>query len=108
MNWAVEQPHFALFLNKGQYSCAGSQTFVQEDIYTEFVEQSITSARSCVAGNPFDKARDLRWKKLSLRRSLVISYLGGRKGQTCYVVEGWLLTMATLSSPPCSEMYKTA
>uniref|UniRef100_A0A8D0XV51 aldehyde dehydrogenase (NAD(+)) n=1 Tax=Sus scrofa TaxID=9823 RepID=A0A8D0XV51_PIG len=54
MDWAVEQAHFALFFNQGQCCCAGSRTFVQEDIYAEFVERSVARARSRVVGNPFD------------------------------------------------------
>ncbi|KAF4011682.1 hypothetical protein G4228_004303 [Cervus hanglu yarkandensis] len=54
MDWAVEQAHFALFFNQGQCCCAGSRTFVQEDIYTEFVERSVARAKARVVGNPFD------------------------------------------------------
>ncbi|XP_054366496.1 aldehyde dehydrogenase, mitochondrial isoform X2 [Mirounga angustirostris] len=54
MNWAVEQAHFALFFNQGQCCCAGSRTFVQEDVYAEFVERSVARAKSRVVGNPFD------------------------------------------------------
>ncbi|KAF3822691.1 hypothetical protein GH733_008065 [Mirounga leonina] len=42
----MKQAPFALFFKQGQCCCAGSQ-FVQEDIYTESVKQSITWARSC-------------------------------------------------------------
>ncbi|XP_011354108.1 aldehyde dehydrogenase, mitochondrial [Pteropus vampyrus] len=54
MDWAVEQAHFALFFNQGQCCTAGSRTFVQEDVYAEFVERSVTRAKSRVVGNPFD------------------------------------------------------
>uniref|UniRef100_A0A673TFV4 aldehyde dehydrogenase (NAD(+)) n=1 Tax=Suricata suricatta TaxID=37032 RepID=A0A673TFV4_SURSU len=54
MNWAVEQAHFALFFNQGQCCCAGSRTFVQEDVYAEFVERSVARAKCHVVGNPFD------------------------------------------------------
>ncbi|GAB1290122.1 Aldehyde dehydrogenase, mitochondrial [Apodemus speciosus] len=54
MDWAVEQAHFALFFNQGQCCCAGSRTFVQEDVYDEFVERSVARAKSRVVGNPFD------------------------------------------------------
>ncbi|XP_037734480.1 aldehyde dehydrogenase, mitochondrial isoform X2 [Chelonia mydas] len=54
MDWAVEQAHFALFFNQGQCCCAGSRTYVQEDVYHEFVERSIERAKSRVVGNPFD------------------------------------------------------
>uniref|UniRef100_A0A8C7E6V8 aldehyde dehydrogenase (NAD(+)) n=1 Tax=Naja naja TaxID=35670 RepID=A0A8C7E6V8_NAJNA len=54
MDWAVEQSHSALFFNQGQCCCAGSRTFVQEDIYHEFVERSVERAKSRIVGNPFD------------------------------------------------------
>lgn len=54
MDWAVEQAHFALFFNQGQCCCAGSRTFVQENVYDEFVERSVARAKSRVVGNPFD------------------------------------------------------
>uniref|UniRef100_A0A8C9LAU3 aldehyde dehydrogenase (NAD(+)) n=1 Tax=Pavo cristatus TaxID=9049 RepID=A0A8C9LAU3_PAVCR len=54
MDWAVDQAHFALFFNQGQCCCAGSRTYVQEDIYNEFVERSVEKAKSRVVGNPFD------------------------------------------------------
>ncbi|KAJ6656709.1 hypothetical protein lerEdw1_003596 [Lerista edwardsae] len=54
MEWAVEQAHSALFFNQGQCCCAGSRTFVQEDIYHEFVERSVERAKQRVVGNPFD------------------------------------------------------
>nr|XP_003225175.1 PREDICTED: aldehyde dehydrogenase, mitochondrial [Anolis carolinensis] len=54
MDWAVEQAHSALFFNQGQCCCAGSRTYVQEDIYHEFVERSVERAKSRVVGNPFD------------------------------------------------------
>lgn len=50
----MEQAHFALFFNQGQCCCAGSRTFVQEDIYAEFVERSVARAKTRVVGNPFD------------------------------------------------------
>ncbi|XP_027750143.1 aldehyde dehydrogenase, mitochondrial [Empidonax traillii] len=54
MDWAVDQAHFALFFNQGQCCCAGSRTYVQEDIYNEFVERSVEKAKARVVGNPFD------------------------------------------------------
>ncbi|XP_061571259.1 aldehyde dehydrogenase, mitochondrial-like [Cololabis saira] len=54
MEEAVEQSHFALFFNQGQCCCAGSRTYVQADIYDEFLERSAERARKRVVGNPFD------------------------------------------------------
>ncbi|KAF3840205.1 hypothetical protein F7725_018922 [Dissostichus mawsoni] len=45
MEDAVEQSHFALFFNQGQCCCAGSRTYVQADIYDEFVERSVERAK---------------------------------------------------------------
>ncbi|MGH0120880.1 UNVERIFIED_CONTAM: hypothetical protein FKN15_014064 [Acipenser sinensis] len=50
---AVEQAHFALFFNQGQCCCAGSRTYVQEDVYNEFVERSVERAKKRVVGDPF-------------------------------------------------------
>ncbi|XP_054638344.1 aldehyde dehydrogenase, mitochondrial-like [Dunckerocampus dactyliophorus] len=54
MEDAVEQAHFALFFNQGQCCCAGSRTYVQADIYEEFVERSAERAKRRIVGNPFD------------------------------------------------------
>ncbi|XP_071510493.1 aldehyde dehydrogenase, mitochondrial-like [Diadema antillarum] len=54
MDHAVEQSHFALFFNMGQCCCAGSRTFVEDDIYDEFVERSAERAKKRTVGNPFD------------------------------------------------------
>lgn len=51
---AVEQSHFALFFNQGQCCCAGSRTYVQEDVYEEFVERSVERAKRRLVGDPFD------------------------------------------------------
>ncbi|XP_061677273.1 aldehyde dehydrogenase, mitochondrial-like isoform X2 [Syngnathoides biaculeatus] len=54
MEDAVEQAHFALFFNQGQCCCAGSRTYVQADVYDEFVERSVERAKRRVVGDPFD------------------------------------------------------
>lgn len=51
---AVETAHFGLFFNMGQCCCAGSRTFVQEDIYDKFVEAAAERAKKRTVGNPFD------------------------------------------------------
>ena len=55
MDVSVEYAHNAIFHNMGQVCCAGSRTFVQEDIYDEFVKKSIEKAKKRVVGNPFDE-----------------------------------------------------
>ncbi|CAL1682892.1 unnamed protein product [Lasius platythorax] len=54
LNHAVETAHFGLFFNMGQCCCAGSRTFVQANIYDEFVEKSALRAKSKTVGDPFD------------------------------------------------------
>ncbi|XP_026272339.1 aldehyde dehydrogenase, mitochondrial [Frankliniella occidentalis] len=51
---AVETAHFGLFFNMGQCCCAGSRTFVQDDIYDKFVEAAGERAKKRTVGNPFD------------------------------------------------------
>lgn len=48
---------FHLFFSnlcQGQCCCAGSRTFVQANIYDEFVEKSALRAKSKTVGDPFD------------------------------------------------------
>jgi len=58
MDNAVEMAHWALFFNMGQCCCAGSRTFVQEDVYDEFVERSTERAKKRVVGDPFDSSTE--------------------------------------------------
>jgi acyl-CoA reductase-like NAD-dependent aldehyde dehydrogenase len=51
---AVESSHHALFFNMGQCCLAGSRTFVQEEIYDEFVQKSVERAKARVVGNPWE------------------------------------------------------
>lgn len=51
---AVEAAHFALFFNMGQVCTAGSRTYVQEDIYDEFVKRAVARAQKRTVGDPFD------------------------------------------------------
>jgi len=52
---AVEGSHQALFFNQGQCCCAGSRTFVEENVYDEFVDKSVARAKKRTVGNPFDR-----------------------------------------------------
>ena len=54
LDYAVAQSSFGLFFNQGQCCCAGSRIFVQENIYNEFVERSVESAKKIKVGDPFD------------------------------------------------------
>jgi hypothetical protein len=50
---AVEIAHGAIFNNHGQNCCAGSRTFVQENVYEEFVEKAVAKATNRKVGDPF-------------------------------------------------------
>ena len=54
MDFAVETSHTGVFMNSGQVCCAGTRTFVQEDIYDEFVKKSKERAIRRVVGDPCD------------------------------------------------------
>lgn len=54
MDEAVEIAHTAIFMNHGQNCVAGSRTFVQENIYDEFVRRATEKAKGRKVGNPFD------------------------------------------------------
>ncbi|KAG8597770.1 hypothetical protein GDO81_002384 [Engystomops pustulosus] len=107
LDWAVEQAHFALFFNQGQACASGTRTFVQEDIYNEFVERSVHRAKKRIIGNPFDLKTDPRWMRSSLKRSWVTSKLENKKVPSCCVVGTLLQTAAILSSPLFSVMCLT-
>ena len=51
---AVEWAHHGLFFNMGQCCCAGSRTYVHEDVYDEFAKKAIAKAQSRKVGNPYD------------------------------------------------------
>lgn len=42
----------------GQCCCAASRTYIQDDIYDEFVERSAERANKRTIGNPFDMSTE--------------------------------------------------
>ncbi|WCJ38404.1 aldehyde dehydrogenase 2B7 [Euphorbia peplus] len=50
---AVELAHFALFFNQGQCCCAGSRTYVHENVYEEFTAKAKARAIKRTVGDPF-------------------------------------------------------
>jgi aldehyde dehydrogenase (NAD+) len=50
---AVAIAHGAIFNNHGQNCCAGSRTFVQEEVYDEFVKKAVAKGMSRKVGDPF-------------------------------------------------------
>ncbi|XP_065371986.1 aldehyde dehydrogenase X, mitochondrial [Calliphora vicina] len=53
---AVDICHDALFSNHGQSCCAGSRTYVHENIYDKFVAKAAAKAKARKVGNPFEEA----------------------------------------------------
>lgn len=53
---AVQMSHDAIMANHGQNCCAGSRTFVQEDIYDEFVKRCKAKAEERKVGDPWDES----------------------------------------------------
>jgi aldehyde dehydrogenase (NAD+) len=43
-----------LFSNQGQVCCAGSRVFVEQKIYDQFIEKSVSRAQRRVVGHPLD------------------------------------------------------
>lgn len=56
---AAKIAHDAVFANMGQNCCAGSRTFVQENIYDKFVKQAAKLASEKIVGDPFDSKTEI-------------------------------------------------
>lgn len=54
MDQAAEASHQALFFNMGQCCCAGSRTYVQEEVYEEFKKKLVDKAKKRKVGDPFN------------------------------------------------------
>jgi len=54
LDYAVEWAHNALFFNMGQVCTAGSRTYVQEDIYDEFLKKVVARAKARTVGDPYE------------------------------------------------------
>lgn len=58
MNFTVEKAigyaHDGVMSNMGQCCIAGSRTFVQEEIYDDFVKKSIELAKKRKVGDPYE------------------------------------------------------
>ncbi|XP_065654114.1 aldehyde dehydrogenase, mitochondrial isoform X2 [Hydra vulgaris] len=55
VSWAAKIAHAALFTNHGQNCCAGSRTFVHQDIYEEFVTKATELALNRKVGDPWNE-----------------------------------------------------
>ncbi|XP_068847167.1 retinaldehyde dehydrogenase 3 isoform X2 [Capricornis sumatraensis] len=54
LSLAVECAHQGVFFNQGQCCTAASRVFVEEQVYDEFVRQSVEYAKKRPVGDPFD------------------------------------------------------
>ena len=58
VEYAVKESHTALFMNMGQVCTAGSRTFVQDEIYDEFVKRAVELAKQRPIGSPWEPSND--------------------------------------------------
>ena len=54
----MEMAHMAVMYNMGQVCTAGSRTYVQEEIYDEFLKRSVERAKKRTVGNPCESANE--------------------------------------------------
>ena len=54
VDFAATTAHGAIMNNHGQNCCAGSRTYVQAEIYDQFVQKSLELAQNRSVGDPFD------------------------------------------------------
>lgn len=105
---AVPMAQEAVFTNHGQICCAGSRTFVQENIYDEFVKRSVELAKKRKVGNPFDAATQQGPQVDEEMFNKVLSYIdygkrdgaklecgGNRIGTTGYFIEPTVFSNVT-------------
>jgi aldehyde dehydrogenase (NAD+) len=88
MEKAVEGSHFALFYNQGQCCCAGSRTFVEDKVYDEFVERSVSRAKKRTVGNPFDKATEQGPQVDQEQFNKVMGYIDAGKKENAKLLAG--------------------
>ena len=55
---ALAWTHHGLFFNMGQCCCAGSRTYVHEDVYDKFCKMTVDRVKDRKVGNPFDDANE--------------------------------------------------
>ncbi|KAL3866095.1 hypothetical protein ACJMK2_043431 [Sinanodonta woodiana] len=97
---AVEHAHEAVMTNMGQCCIAGSRTFVQEEIYDEFVKKSVERAKKRTVGDPWDLNSEhgpqvdeeqfkkiLNYIKIGQEEGAKLECGGQRKGDEGYFIE---------------------
>nr|AVR59242.1 aldehyde dehydrogenase 1 [Platynereis dumerilii] len=81
---AVEIAYDAIMENQGQCCCAGSRTFVQENIHEEFVAKATEKVQRRKVGDPWDSATDQGPQIDQLQLEKIISFIekGTSEGAT--------------------------
>ena len=72
---AVELAHHAIFFNMGQCCAAGSRTYVQQEVYDEFVRKSVMRAKTRVVGDPFGQGVEHGPQVSQLQYQTVMKYI---------------------------------
>ena len=81
---AVEKAHHAIFFNQGQCCIAGSRTYVQEEVYDEFVRLSVARANTRLIGDPMEMGVEHGPQVTKLQYDTVMKYIeiGKKEGAT--------------------------
>lgn len=85
---AVEGAAGAIFLNQGENCCAGSRTYVHQDIYDEFVSLFAQKARDRIVGNPFLETTEFGSQIDKTQYEKILSYIEKGKAQGAECVAG--------------------
>ena len=88
MDQTIEGCHFGLFFNQGQVCCAGSRLFVEDKVYDEFVEKSVTRAKRRTVGDPFDPATEQGPQIDKVQFDKVMSYIESGKREGAELLTG--------------------
>jgi len=108
IDMAVTVAHGAIFNNHGQNCCAGSRTFVHEDIYDEFVSKATEQALQRTVGDPYESSTmqgpqidEAQYKKIlrlidtGKQEGATLSCGGSKHGDTGYFVQPTVFSNVT-------------
>uniref|UniRef100_H2YAB5 Aldehyde dehydrogenase domain-containing protein n=1 Tax=Ciona savignyi TaxID=51511 RepID=H2YAB5_CIOSA len=85
LDYAVEMAHIAVFSNSGQICCAGTRTYVQEDIYDTFVKKSVERAKKGNIGSPSSLTTEYGPQISKLQKDKILKYLEGGVKEGCKI-----------------------
>jgi len=85
---AAEWAHTAIMFNHGQNCCAGSRTFVQEEIYDAFVAKAKALADKRVVGSPWDKETQQGPQVDEAQFNKILSYVESGKAEGAKLQSG--------------------